>query len=154
MLTAATATTEGRVEQILAAFRTRGGRSTAPRRAVLVALLAAESHPTAEALAATVQRTHPDVHISTIYRTLDQLEEMEIVVHVHLGHDPAVYHLADQTHVHLVCGQCRATVELPVSVVGSMSNSIRKAVGFEADLTHFSITGTCQTCCTAPQPPE
>ncbi|HET9443189.1 MAG TPA: transcriptional repressor, partial [Acidimicrobiales bacterium] len=73
---------DARVELILGRLRDRGGRITTARRALVAALVAAEHHVTADDLAELVQRAHPDVHRSTIYRTLADLEELGAVDHV------------------------------------------------------------------------
>ena len=100
-----------RSDRIFSQLRARGGRITAARRALVTALLEADAHVTADDLATLVQAAHPEVHRSTIYRTLDALEQLGIVDHVHLGHGRAVYHLADDPHNHLVCEVCGAVVE-------------------------------------------
>src|ERR1700727_1700778 len=91
------------VEGVLALLRARGGRVTTARRQLVEALFESPAHRTAEDLAAVVQARAPDVHISTIYRNLDELERLGVVVHTHLGHGPANYHLASAPHGHLVC---------------------------------------------------
>ena len=66
-----------------------------------------QGHRTAEELGAEVQAIAPDVHMSTIYRNLDDLERLGVVVHAHLGHGPATYHLAAGAHGHFVCEAVR-----------------------------------------------
>jgi len=78
----------------MAALRAEGGRSTVQRRAIVTALLGAPRHVTAEELADSIHREHPEIATTTIYRTLDALERQGLVQHAHLGHGPAVYHLA------------------------------------------------------------
>ena len=44
------------------------------------------------------------MNVSTIYRTLELLEQLGLVTHTHLGHGAPRYHLAAEAeHVHLVC---------------------------------------------------
>jgi Fur family transcriptional regulator, ferric uptake regulator len=145
------ASTDQRLTSILDLVRARGGRITTPRRAIITALLAADNeHVTAEQLADTVQQAHPDVHRSTVYRTLDALSEMGVIGHVHLGHSPAVYHFTDeytdQPHHHMVCQDCGRVVELPLSVLTSLQASISRDYGFDLDATHFALTGRCSDC--------
>lgn len=140
-----------RLATILGLVRARGGRITTPRRAIITALLAADNeHVTAEQLADTVQRAHPDVHRSTVYRTLEALTEMGVIGHVHLGHSPAVYHFTDeftdQPHHHMVCQDCGRVVELPLSVLTSLQRTISRDYGFDLDATHFALTGRCSDC--------
>ena len=137
---------DSRGETILAAVRARGGRVTGPRRAVIYALLSGGDHPTAEDLTARVQRTYPDVAVSTIYRILEYFEDLGVLVHVHLGHGPAVYHFSDESHVHLVCSHCGHSTALAAESTRLIAKAIRDSTAFQADLTHFSITGRCEHC--------
>jgi Fur family transcriptional regulator, ferric uptake regulator len=54
-------------------IREQGERVTTARRALVTALVQARGHVTADDLAALVQKAQPDVHLSTIYRSLDAL---------------------------------------------------------------------------------
>src|SRR5438046_10094392 len=101
-------TTATQLDDILERLRAAGGRITSASRALVTALLDYDGHPTAEGLAAAVQARQPDVHQTTIYRILDDLERLGIVEHTHLGHGPAVYHLSDSAHPHVACASCRA----------------------------------------------
>src|ERR1039458_7524202 len=94
------------VEGVLDIVRKQGGRITSSRRLLLRALFDSKSHHTAEDLAAEVQKHAPDVHLSTVYRNLDELERLGVIVHAHLGHGPATYHLATETPGQLVSPSC------------------------------------------------
>src|SRR5919205_4058324 len=100
-----------RLAALFESLRGRGERLTTARRALLTALANADDHRTAEELAAEVRAAHPAIHRATIYRTLDTLHRLGVVEHSHLGHGPAVYHLADSVHHHLVCEDCGSVTE-------------------------------------------
>ncbi len=119
---------------------------TPARRALVTALLEADGHVTAEDLAETVQRSHPDVHRSTIYRTLDALEERGVVDHVHLGHGRAVFHLLDDPHQHLVCEACSAVIEAPDALFRPLAKRLLSDYGFVLRPNHFAVLGRCATC--------
>ncbi len=136
----------GRSQRIVELLRGRGARVTNARRAVIDALSSAQSHTTADDLAALVQRSAPDIHISTIYRTLDSLEQLGLVDHVHLGHGRAVYHLTDQPHQHLVCEGCGAVVEVPDSTFAQLADQLRRGYSFTIRPSHFAVLGRCATC--------
>lgn len=135
-----------RIERIVALLRARGARLTNARRAVIGALATTRSHVTADDLAAVVQRSAPDIHISTIYRTLDALENLGLVDHVHLGHGRAIYHLTDQPHQHLVCEGCGAVVEVPDSTFAELGDQLRRRYAFTIRSSHFAVLGRCATC--------
>ena len=84
-------------------LRSRGYRVTPQRQLVLEAIKAVD-HATPEEICARVRETARGVNISTVYRTLELLEELGMVTHTHLGHGAPTYHLAaEANHVHLVC---------------------------------------------------
>ncbi|HUP84710.1 MAG TPA: Fur family transcriptional regulator [Acidimicrobiales bacterium] len=138
-----------RLDRILDQLRADGGRITPARRALVTALLDADSHVTADDLAGAVQRSHPDVHRSTIYRTLDALEELGIVDHVHLGHGRAVYHLLDDPHQHLVCEVCEAVIEAPDALFRPLARALLADYGFTLRPNHFAVLGRCRECAAA-----
>ncbi|MDP9006720.1 MAG: transcriptional repressor [Actinomycetota bacterium] len=137
---------DGRLEKALELLRARGGRVTSARRAVLSALLDHEEHASAEALAEVVHASHPDVHLSTVYRTLDAFEQLGVVTHVHLGHGRAVYHLTDEIHHHAVCDRCGSVVQLPLALFAQLHDRLRDDFGFEVDAHHFALAGRCASC--------
>lgn len=108
--------------------------------------MAAGSHITADEVARRVQRRFPSVNISTVYRTLDALEEIGVIDHVHLGHGRAIYHLADEVHQHLVCERCECVEELPASKLRTFLGMLERDFGFDVDRSHFAILGVCRSC--------
>lgn len=135
-----------RLDSALTALREAGARVTTARRAVLAALVGAPDHLTADDVAEEVRRLHPDVHRSTIYRTLDALERLGVVEHAHLGHGRAVFHLAVDAHHHLVCEECDAVVEVTDESFAALATSLRDAYGFELRAHHFALPGRCRRC--------
>jgi Fe2+ or Zn2+ uptake regulation protein len=138
--------TSARATAVLDALRAGGVRITAPRRAVVAALVDAEDHVTADELAARVAASEPDVHLSTGYRTLEALEKLGVVSHVHLGHGRAVYHLTERLHTHAVCEDCGVVVELPGDLLHDVEQRLRRETGFEVDPHHFALVGRCRDC--------
>lgn len=137
-----------RVDLVLQQFRAAGGRVTTARRAIVRTLLggSVHEHLTADEISSRVQLTNPDVAVSTVYRSLDALEALGVVEHVHIGHGPTVYHLAGEAHIHLVCRRCSAVLEMPVSTLQVMRDEIRERHGFAIEPRHFAINGVCSAC--------
>lgn len=133
-------------DAVLSLIRARGGRVTTSRRLLVQALFESAGHASAEELADVVQGKAPDVHLSTIYRNLEELERLGIVTHAHLGHGPATYHLTARTHGHLVCERCQATIEVPDELFDSLSRRARTRFGFVVDPYHFAVLGRCRVC--------
>jgi Fe2+ or Zn2+ uptake regulation protein len=134
------------VEEVLEMVRRQGGRVTSSRRLLLRALFEARGHRTAEQLAAEVQTGAPEVHLSTIYRNLDELERLGVIVHAHLGHGPATYHLASSAHGHFVCEGCGTMIEAPDELFGGLARVANSEFEFTIDPHHFAVLGRCVNC--------
>jgi Fur family ferric uptake transcriptional regulator len=134
---------------LIEALRGQGMRITSARRAVCAVVAERHSqHLTAATiLEATASEQDTAVDQSTVYRTLDALEDAGLVVHSHLGHGPAVFHLATEAaHQHVVCSICGRAASIPAEDLDGWVAALRDSTGFEVDPTHFAITGLCSEC--------
>lgn len=109
-------------------------------------LFSAGWHLTAEEIAAEVQLRAPEVNISTIYRNLEDMQRLGVVVHSHLGHGPATYQLASAAHSHFLCEVCGATIEAPDDVFAELARTVKERLGFLIDPVHFAMLGCCAAC--------
>lgn len=127
-------------------LRTRGLRMTPQRRAIVTEVMRTQGHISPAVIARKVQGEMPGVNASTVYRTLTLLEEVGVLSHSHLE-TGAEYHKTEEAeHVHLTCGRCGKDDPLSLSEAHALQDLIRRHHGFEADLTHFAITGRCEAC--------
>lgn len=134
------------VDDVFDLVRARGGRATPSRRIILEILFETDSHLTAEELTTSVQRRAPDVHLSTIYRNLEELQKLGVIEHAHLGHGPATYLLASHAHAHFVCDQCGKRVEARDELFSDLARKAKGQLGFTIDPHHFAILGRCAEC--------
>ena len=134
------------LDVLLGNLRAKGVRITTPRREILSALLQAGDHATADDVAALVQARAPDVHLSTVYRTLDSLTELGLVEHVHFAHGAAAYHLAPTDHRHLVCEVCGSVTDVPAGLLDDLARTVDEHYGFELRAHHFGLSGRCADC--------
>lgn len=127
-------------------LRARGYRLT-PQRQLVLEAVGALGHATPEEIVTEVRRTATAVNISTVYRTLELLEELGLVQHTHLGHGAPTYSVAgDDDHVHLVCRVCGTVQEAQRTLVGDVVERLRDELGFRVDVGHFALFGTCRAC--------
>lgn len=127
-------------------LRERGYRVTPQRQLVLEAVTSLE-HATPEDICGHVRQTASGVNISTVYRTLELLEELGLVTHAHLGHGAPVYHLAAEAdHIHLVCRDCGSVIEVSPEEADGLAGRLDTDHGFETDLRHLTVFGRCRDC--------
>jgi Fe2+ or Zn2+ uptake regulation protein len=134
------------IEDVLALVRRHGGRATPARRLLLNALFGSREHRSAEELATEVHAQAPDVHLSTIYRNLEELERLGVIDSTRLGNGPATYHLASAAHGHLVCEQCGTMIEVPDEIFEDLVRVAGTQYGFAINPHRFAVTGRCATC--------
>jgi Fe2+ or Zn2+ uptake regulation protein len=136
------------VDDAMALIRASGGRVTTARRLLIGVLFeqGPTAHLTAEELTERLQSQLSEVHASTVYRNLEDLEQLGVVSHTHLGHGPAVYHLASHEHGHLVCDTCGRTIEVSTSMFRPLIAQARERHGFVVDPGHSAVLGRCREC--------
>ncbi|MFE3454840.1 Fur family transcriptional regulator [Nonomuraea sp. NPDC059194] len=127
-------------------LRAKGYRVTPQRQLVLEAVKTL-GHGTPEEICAKVQQTARGVNISTVYRTLELLEELGMVTHTHLNHGAPTYHLATEAdHVHLVCRHCGEVSEVRLELADGLVKGLDDEMGFETDVRHLTVFGRCRNC--------
>jgi Fur family ferric uptake transcriptional regulator len=133
---------------LAARLRERGLRVT-PQREQVLAAVRALGHATPEQIGETVE----GVDVTTVYRTLELLEELGLVRHAHLGHGAPTYRPAEDQHIHVVCHACGAVTDAEPSLVDPLAERLLTERGFVVDRAHFSVFGRCRDCAAAEQKP-
>jgi Fur family ferric uptake transcriptional regulator len=126
---------------LAASLRARGLRVT-PQREQVLAAVRELGHATPEQIGERV----PGVDVTTVYRTLELLEEIGLVRHAHLGHGAPSYRPAEDDHIHVVCHACGAVVDADPTLVDDMAGRLLRDQGFVLDRSHFTVFGRCCNC--------
>jgi Fur family ferric uptake transcriptional regulator len=137
------------MEALIKALRAEGLRITEARKAICrVVATGGDQHlSAADIRKRATSLTGRQIDLSTVYRTLDVLESLGFLHHVHLGHGPGVFHLTrDAGHHHLVCENCGAAVDVPLDDVGPALHEIASRHGYSVSGAHFALTGLCREC--------
>ena len=136
-------------DSLIDALRGRSLRITKARRAICDVLATShEEHMSASDILDRVrERAGVGIDQSTVYRTLDVLEELGYLHHVHLGHGAGVYHISEEVdHQHLVCERCGTSVEIPLEELAPVLATVTSRYGFVAEGVHFALVGVCGDC--------
>lgn len=132
--------TEERIQQL----RERGYRLT-PQRAAVLEAVEALGHATPDQVHEAVKER--GVNLSTVYRTLELLDEVGLIHHAHLSDRAPTYHSTrGHEHVHLVCRSCKKVISLGAEEVAAALGDLVGQQGFVPDWGHLSVFGTCAEC--------
>ena len=142
-------------ELFLKQLRERGLRLTPQREMVLSVMHQVEGVATAEEIFGRVQEISPAVDISTVYRTLDLLQELNLATCVDPGDGQRRYELlgVHGPHLHLVCQSCGEVMGANLDLAVSLAQQLRECYGFGADLEHLTVPGLCRACLTPDSSP-
>ncbi|KGN34333.1 Fur family transcriptional regulator [Knoellia sinensis KCTC 19936] len=124
------------------------GRRLTPQRQQVLAAVEELGHATPEQIVEAVSTEgETPMALSTVYRSLEALQDLGLVSHTHVDHRVPSYHLTSHaTHIHVVCRQCGSVGEAPIAVAEEFVARLDSSLGFEADVTHAAIHGLCRTC--------
>ena len=136
-------------EQVfLQKLRERGFRLTPQREMVLSAMHETKGLATADEIYSRVQESSSAVDLSTVYRTLDLLQEFNIVACIDPSDGQHRYELlgVHGPHIHLICRSCGKVMGIDLQEARPLAGQLKAKYGFAADLDHLSIAGLCRAC--------
>lgn len=123
------------------------GHRLTPQRAAVLAAVERLGHATPEQVYAEVRDSSDSVNLSTVYRTLELLDELGVIRHAHLSDRAPTYHArTDHEHVHLVCRGCRQVISVGEDVVAAALGPIAAMHDFTPDYGHLVVFGECGAC--------
>src|SRR5690349_22787241 len=132
-------------DDLAARLREQGLRLT-PQRELILRAVEELRHATPDEVLAHVRGQASSVNASTVYRTLEVLEELGLVRHAHLSDRAPTYHsVRGHEHFHLVCRGCHAVTSVDAAEAAPFVEVLRSR-GFAPDLGHLTVFGRCADC--------
>lgn len=122
---------------------------TRQREAILESLYNSDEHLTPEELYNLIQENHPDLKtgIATVYRTLQLLEDHNIVTSLSFGAQGKKYELgAKDHHDHIICTSCGEITEFVDEQIEKRQDLIATDLGFKMIDHSMQIYGICKSC--------
>ena len=136
-------------------LRARGLRWTPQRRLILDVLGATQGHVTGSEIVERCRAKDPETTPSTVYRTLDVLEELGYLHHSHGADGREEFHvLPHAEHAHLRCDRCSGSWEITTDEANALVDGLQRSRGFRVHLGHLTVTGVCAECAASAAVPE
>jgi Fur family ferric uptake transcriptional regulator len=128
-------------------LRERGLRWTPQRRLLVEVLAGTDGHITGAELVERCRAADPLTTPSTVYRTLDVLEDIGLIRHAHGLDGREEFHVRPaREHGHLHCAVCERAWEIGADEVSGLVTQMQDVRGFHVDLGHLSVVGICREC--------
>jgi Fur family transcriptional regulator, ferric uptake regulator len=126
--------------------RAGGFRFTRQRQFILDAIHESGGHTTPDEIYRRVQAKLPTVNRATVYRNVDFLCEMRLLVAAQIGRQ-MYYEIADrEPHHHLVCRNCNHVAEVSHATMKHLFQKINRVASFQVDMDHLVLFGLCDDC--------
>ena len=86
---------------------------------------------------------------ATVYRALEQMEELGLIQKIDVGGDSAGYEKVDPEghhHHHIVCTDCGKVVPFEDKQLEKVIHEVSKRDGFQIQSHDITLKGTCEDC--------
>jgi Fe2+ or Zn2+ uptake regulation protein len=122
---------------------------TPQRRAILTIIREHGGHLSADEIHDLARREVPRLSLSTVYRTLEFLKELDLVSELQLAGDHSRYEAQSQEHQHLVCLNCGKVVEFQCGHCAAVHQKVASEHGFSITSGRVELFGYCEECARA-----
>ncbi len=122
---------------------------TSQRRLILEIIESSSGHPTAEDIYTLARQQDDSLNLSTVYRTLRWLEEVDLISPRHFNDDRRSERFDPNTpveHYHFCCHNCGKIIEFDDPLVEQIANRFEAQMGVQVTSTSFVLYGTCPDC--------
>jgi Fur family ferric uptake transcriptional regulator len=127
-------------------LRESGHRLT-PQRELVLAAIETLGHATPDEVYAEVRTHSSAINLSTVYRTLELLDELGLIHHAHLSDRAPTYHsTSGHEHSHLICRSCHRVISVDRQEMEAALEPVAERHGFAPDYGHLTVFGTCSDC--------
>ena len=142
-----------RLKDLRAKLSERGYKMTPQRKEILKIFVEHPDshHMSAEDVYSILRENDSEIGLATVYRALDLLSRLGILVQVDFGDgcaryelntaDPKVHH-----HHHLICVKCKKVIEFEEDLLDDLESTIAKKSGFQIINHEVKFLGYCKDC--------
>ncbi len=144
-----------RTSDLRQALESNGLKVTRARMAVLQVLDTSPEHLKVAEVHQRARMLDPQVGLASVYRTMDLLEKLHLIKHVHVEHRHRHYARISEHHGHhLVCNGCGLVVEFNDCQLERLTRSLARRTKFRIEGHCVEFFGQCRKCRSRSRPPR
>nr|WP_269466100.1 Fur family transcriptional regulator [Geosporobacter ferrireducens] len=139
------------MESLKDQLKEKGYKLTPQRRATLDTIIENQGkHLSTEEIYDMVKEKCPEIGLATVYRTLQLLDELDVISKINFDDGCSRYelntHQDDHQHHHLICLKCGNVIEVEVDLMDALEDEIEKNYDFEISDHKVKFFGYCSKC--------
>lgn len=117
------------------------------RNAILNCLRQTDQHPSAEMVMDMLREAHPDISLATVYRNLAWFKSQGMIQSLGSVNGSERFDADTHPHVHFICTDCDAVMDLPeVEVPLSLGSTAEARTGCRVRSCQLTFSGICGSC--------
>ena len=117
------------------------------RNAILEYLRCTNAHPSAEMVFTDLKQQIPDLSMGTVYRNLNLFKQQGMISSVATVHGVERFDGNTEPHVHFICSDCDAVLDLhQMEVPESLKGQAEACCGGKVATCQLCFTGLCAEC--------
>jgi len=137
----------GLIDEWLSRLKQSGYRLTRSCRAIIETIVSSSRALDATTIFDLVRKSNPDMGLVTVYRTLQKLEDLELVQRVHYLDGCHRFLPAAHGHQHLlICTRCGNYVMFSGDNLDSLISRVRQDSGYQISNHWLQFFGLCPQC--------
>jgi len=121
-------------------------RNTVQRQIILDTLKKFITHPTVDELYSEIQKSHPSISKTTIYRNLRQLAHGGQIGRVAISDNAERFDYRTDRHYHFQCKTCGEIFDVDIDYVDGINEAVQKKYKFRVDEHDIIFRGVCSKC--------
>ncbi|MFQ5595515.1 MAG: Fur family transcriptional regulator [Anaerolineae bacterium] len=141
--------TKTSVEHAEARLKSAGKYLTKQRRLILEIIDASEEHLDAEAIYLHGKPQDPTLSLSTVYRTLNLLKDLDLVDQRYFARDHQREHFEAKVapeHYHFSCRRCGRIIEFETTLIAEAQGNLENQFGVDVAHACVCFEGLCADC--------
>jgi len=124
-----------------------GKRFTHQRALIMDIIRQGHGHLDADEIFRRAHEREPRLSLSTVYRTLQMMKDLNLVDELHFGEDHHHYEVKPaREHHHLVCLGCGRVIEFSYPLSRYLKKEVPEMKGCDITEVEMRITGYCERC--------
>ena len=136
--------------RLQAELMSRGLRMTRQRRAILQVMDEAAEHLDVDQILERAQKLDPEVHLVTVYRTIDLLKKEGLIDELDLLHLRGDRHYYEshgpRDHIHVACLRCGKVREFESKLYEQLKAQIARDFNMKVTVSRTEVGGYCSDC--------
>ena len=104
-------------------------------------------HATSGEIFAEARRRQPRIGYSTVYRALNRLRDLGLILEVRVpGAPSALYEPVSPGHAHFLCGRCGRVDDIDCTLAPSVLEEVTRSQSVEVTGVTLTLHGVCAAC--------